>query len=415
MTDSDRRRFLQQVAGSAVALALTPSLLPAAPRRRPGAALQVAVIGMGRQGTALVAELAKFEAAELVAVCDTSESRLRRAQRRAPGAKPHASLGELLAAQPAVQAVFVATPTFTHRDVALEALAAGKHVYCEGPLAVTIEHARDLVRAARKASQVFQVGHIMRSNPVYQLARAFLRSGNIRDLVQLRAHSHEKNSWRSEASSPEEDRERNWKLFRGLSGGLIGELGTHSIDTVAWFTGAYPVSVRGSGSRMAHDDGREHADTLQCQLTYEGGLRMAYDATLCNSFEGTQEVFLGTMGTIRMAETFGWMFKEADATTQGWEVYASREKFHNEEGITLIADATKLAKQGKLQEGIGLPNPPLYYAVQDFLKSVLEGHEVSCTVEDGFRAAAVGSRCLAAIDSGEPRLIEEDLIKVSGS
>ena len=49
------------------------------------------------------------------------------------------------------------------------------------------------------------------------------------------------------------------------------------------------------------------------------------------------------MGTIKMAETFGWLFKEADAPTQGWEVYASREKFHSEEGITLIADASQNA------------------------------------------------------------------------
>jgi hypothetical protein len=50
------------------------------------------------------------------------------------------------------------------------------------------------------------------------------------------------------------------------------------------------------------------------------------------------------------------MFKEADAPTQGWEVYANRQQFHNDEGITLIAGATKLAEQGKLKEGVGLPH-----------------------------------------------------------
>ena len=74
-----------------------------------------------------------------------------------------------------------------------------------------------------------------------------------------------------------------------------------------------------------------------------------------------------------MAWSHGWMFKEADAPTQGWEVYANRQQFHNDEGITLIADATKLASQGKLKQGVGLPHDSLYYSLFDFLKAISEG------------------------------------------
>jgi predicted dehydrogenase len=137
---------------------------------------------------------------------------------------------------------------------------------------------------------------------------------------------------------------------------------------------------------------------------------MHWDATLANSFDGQHELFVGTMGTIKMAETFGWLFKEADAPTQGWEVYASREKFHSEEGITLIADATQLAKQGKLKEGIGLPNPPLYYALQDFLKSVAGEKPATCTAADGYRAAAIALRLEEAIwTNGELAIGPEQL------
>ena len=73
---------------------------------------------------------------------------------------------------------------------------------------------------------------------------------------------------------------------------------------------------------------------------------------------------------------------------------------NHEEGITLIADATKLAAQGKLKEGIGLPNPPLHYAVEDFLKSVVEGAPVACGAAEGFRAAAVAILMQQAMDSG---------------
>ncbi len=84
------------------------------------------------------------------------------------------------------------------------------------------------------------------------------------------------------------------------------------------------------------------------------------------------------------------MFKEADAPTQGWEVYASRQRFHNDEGITLIADATQLAKQGKLKEGIGLPHPPIYYALEAFIDSALTGKPAAAGASEGVAALAAG-------------------------
>jgi predicted dehydrogenase len=138
---------------------------------------------------------------------------------------------------------------------------------------------------------------------------------------------------------------------------------------------------------------------------------LAYDATLCNSFDGQYEQLFGEMGTVKLAWNAGWLFKEADAPTQGWEVYAIREQFHDEQGITLIADATKLAAQNKLKEGVGLPNPPLWYALSDFLRSVLEGAPVVCTAEEGLRAAAVGILAGQAIETGAEVAIDESALK----
>jgi predicted dehydrogenase len=86
-------------------------------------------------------------------------------------------------------------------------------------------------------------------------------------------------------------------------------------------------------------------------------------------------------------------------------------QFHNDEGITLIADATKLASQGKLKEGVGLPQPPLYYALADFLRSVLEQQPVVCPAEEGLRAAAVGILANQAVLSGESVTIDEALLR----
>jgi predicted dehydrogenase len=403
---SDRREFLQQVAGSLAAIALSPTALPLPPRRG-RAPLPVAVIGCGKQGRNLLTELAKLEAVKIAAVCDVREERQKAALRRAAGATAYSDVHALLEQAKEVAAVFVATPTHLHKQVVLDALAAGKHVYCEAPLAASIDDLKAIAAAARGSKSVVQVGHQLRSNPVYLLARSFVRSGAIRDVTMLRAQWHQKTSWRA----PSDDAESNWRLAKKNGCGLPLEVGSHQLDVIAWYLNALPTAVAGTSALLAWNDGRDVPDTVSASYAFPGKVRLHWDATLTNSFDGQFELFLGTMGAIKMAETFGWMFKEADAPTQGWEVYASREKFHDEEGITLIADATKLASQGKLKEGIGLPNPPLYYAVEDFVKSVVESKPVACTVADGFRAAAIAIRTQAAIDAGTELPIGADLFE----
>jgi predicted dehydrogenase len=409
MTRTDRRDFLQQVAGSLAVVALAPEFLPLPPARR-GAPLSIGVVGAGgRQGRAILTELLKFEAAKVAAVCDVRDERLKQAVRRASGAAAYADHRKLLDEQKDVAAIVVATPTHRHREVVVDALKAGKHVYCEAPMAASLEDLKAIAAAAREAKTTFHVGHQLRSNPVYQLARSFLVSGNIRDVLQVRAQWHQKTSWRV----PGDDPELNWRLAKKNACGLPLEAGAHQVDVVTWYLGKFPTAVRGHGALLSWSDGRDAPDTVEASFAFPDGVRMHWDATLANSFDGQHELFVGTMGTIKMAETFGWLFKEADAPTQGWEVYASREKFHSEEGITLIADATKLAKQGKLKEGIGLPNPPLYYALQDFLKSVAEQKPATCTAADGFRAAAIALRADEAIAKGEELAIGPEQLQGS--
>jgi predicted dehydrogenase len=411
MSSTDRRAFLTGTMAGAAALALQPELFAGVPRL--GAPLQVAVIGCGRQGLAILAELAKFEDVTVVGLCDPIEGRLRRGKRRAKGVEGYATHAELLEkAKP--QAVFVATPTHLHRAIVEDAIAAGCHVYCEAPLAHTAEDAVAIAAAARGTQQVVQAGMAGRTNPIYKLARSFFKSGAIRDAVSMRAQHHEKNSLRVMSSDPANEAALNWKLDEAVSLGLPGEFGTHQFDVIHWFTGKYPTAVSGSGAVLAHEDGRKVADTTTCMFTFDRGVQLVWDATLGNSYAGTQEVICGTMGAMRLAWTAGWMFKEADAPTQGWEVYANRQAFHNDEGITLIADATKLAAQGKLKEGVGLPHPPVYYAVESFLKSATDGAPVACSADEGARATLVAIAAQRAVTGGGTVTIAPKDLEVGG-
>ncbi|MEM8757946.1 MAG: Gfo/Idh/MocA family oxidoreductase, partial [Planctomycetota bacterium] len=343
----DRRDFVRGSLGVAGGLIGATTISPAfaAGLGRLPAQARVAVIGCGRQGRAIVAELASFADAQLVGLCDVEPRRLQAAQRRARDVTGYADHAALLSeAKP--DAVFVATPTHLHRGIVEDALGAGAHVYCEAPLAHTADDARAIAVAARGSGKVFQSGYLARANPVYQLARTFFRSDSVRDLISMQATRARKTTWRTPARTPEQDKLLNWRLDPAVSTGLAGEWASHQFDVFHWYTGRYPVRVSGAGSIRLHDDGREVHDTISCLLTFDRGELATYDATLANSYEGMYELLRGSNAAVKLAWSHGWMFKEADAPTQGWEVYANRQQFHNDEGITLIAGATQLAEQG---------------------------------------------------------------------
>ncbi len=384
----DRREFLVQAAGAMAAVSLLPQVLPAAVRG--DSPLRVGVVGVGRQGSAILDELAKIDTAKVLAVCDNDPRRLERAQRKLAGVAAFATHAEMLDKAKDLQAIIIATPTHLHRQIVLDGLAAGKHVYCEAPIAHTLEDSKAIAAAARGAKVVAAAGLEGRSDPVYKLARTFFRSDAVRDVVALRGQNFQKTTWRTPASDPARDKALNWRLDKELSLGLAGELGTHQFDVFCWYRDQYPASVGGSGAILLHADGREVHDTVSCEFAFADARRLHYEASLASSFQGRHEILHGTNATIKLAWTHGWMFKEADAPTQGWEVYANRQQFFNDEGITLIAEATKLADQGKLKEGVGLPNSPLYYALLDFVNAAVTGKAPGASLEVGHRATALG-------------------------
>jgi predicted dehydrogenase len=413
MTNTSRRDFLLQSAGALTAMAIVPNIAALAAQPAGGDALNVAVVGTGRQGRSILAELAKIDGVRVVAICDTDQPRLNSGLRRVQGAKGYADHRTLLDEASDVRAVIIATPTHEHKQIAIDALAAGKHVYCEAPLAHTVEDTRAIAQAARNApTLVFASGLEARSNPIYKLARTFYLSDAVRKAIVINACDFQKTSWRFPASSPDREKAVNWRLDPELSLGLPGEQGVHQFDVALWYTDRLPTAVTGGGSIRVYDDGRAIDDTTFNTLRFDDGLFMHHQASIGTSFERRHETFRGSNAAIKLAWTAAWMFKEADAPTQGWEVYANRQQFHNEEGITLIADATKLASQGKLKEGVGLPNPPLYYSLSDFVTSVRTNQPAVTTAADGMRATIVAIHASKAAASGSEQTIDPALYEL---
>jgi len=325
-----------------------------------------AVIGLGSWGREIVSTLSRIERAEIAAVCDTYGASLKRAARSAPGAAQVQDYRKILE-DDSVPAVIVATPTHLHRQIVIEALEAGKQVYCEAPLAHTIDDARAIALAARKAtSQHFQSGLQLRADKHRAFVLNFIRSGARGKAVAARAQYHKKQSWRQAAPSPERELELNWRLNPETSVGMVGELGIHQLDASNWIHDALPVAVTGFGSTMLWRDGRELPDTSQLVVEYGNGVRLVQTCTLANSFEGEYEVYYGTDGTVTFLGSKSWLFKEADAPLLGWEVYARKDSFYQENGIALMMDASKQASHTQQVADV---ITPLQYALDNFLQT----------------------------------------------
>lgn len=344
-----------------------------------GPKVKCGVIGLGAWGREVIGTLQRQEEAQVVAVCDTYGVMLRRAAAHAPGAASFGDYRQLLADK-SIQAVFIATPSHLHREIAIEALQAGKHVYCEAPMATTIEDAKAIATAARDAiGQVFQPGLSLRSDPRRHFLLQFMRTGAVGKTVMARAQWHKKQSWRYASSNPDREKEINWRLAPALSLGLAGEIGIHQLDSMSWVIKDLPTAVTGFGGVMLWNDGREVADTIQTVLQFPGGIQGIFDCTLANSFDSDYELFFGTDAAVMLRGSKAWLFKEVDAALLGWEVYARKDVFYKETGIALVANASKSTGQNENAEDPPYTNTPLAFALEAFLANV---NEVTGAVED---------------------------------
>jgi len=384
-TDFTRRDFLR---GGSLAAMMT--LLGGIPLRAEEAAnpaadakpvikIKTAIIGCGVWGREILTTLQRLPQAEMVAICDTYESAAKRAGKLAPSAKPTADFQSVLADKD-IQAVIVATPTHQHKDIVTAALKAGKHVYCEAPLAHTLDDAKVIAKAAQEAfKQIFQPGLQQRSDPQNWFLVPFIRSAPLGKSVMATGHWNKKTSWRLDSPNPDRVKEINWRLDKALSLGLVGEIGIHQIDRMVWLMGNQPVAVRGYGAIGFWQDGREVPDTIEAFFEFPDGPFLTYTATLASSFQGEGEVLQGSDASVLMRGSRAWMFKEVDAPLFGWEVYARKESIGEETGIVLRADASK---QKVAVGGTGVQAPEttsLQYALENFLGNC---GEINAAVED---------------------------------
>ncbi len=194
--------------------------------------VRIGIIGLGAWGSrAHLPAFASLPGVEVVAVADPDEPAVRRAADSFGIGRVETDPGRLLLDPEGLDAVVIATPDDTHRDLAIAAFDAGLHVLCEKPLARTVGDAEEMVAAAERSGKVAKIGFLFRHSPVVIRMHEVLTQGLIGE-VQAFEHVG------VNAQFADPRRPLHWKMQRKhANGGVFVEYGAHTIDLAHWFGG----------------------------------------------------------------------------------------------------------------------------------------------------------------------------------
>jgi predicted dehydrogenase len=318
MSEGVTRRSFARTAAIGLAAASASRVVGANERVRLG------FIGVGNRGGQLQAAFATHDDCQAVAFCDVWKPYLDRARERNGGKGDVVTDFRKLLERDDLDALVIATPDHWHAIQTVDACDAGKDVYVEKPLSITIHEGRRMVAAARRNQRVVQVGTHRRSSPLYADLVRLVQDGKIGKVTVSRAYRLS-NMWPDgigQAKHTDPPDGLNWDLWLGprparpyqgniapykfrwwqLYSSQMANWGVHYLDAIRWITGELaPASVSAHGGRFAVDDDRTIPDTLEATFEFASG-RLAlfgqYEASGNPALRSGEVELRGTLGTV---------------------------------------------------------------------------------------------------------------------
>jgi myo-inositol 2-dehydrogenase / D-chiro-inositol 1-dehydrogenase len=260
MSKLARREFLAAAAAA-----------PAAFTQSSSDSISVGMIGVGNRGSYTMQGVIAQPNAKVTAVCDIKPDRLDKAATAAK-AKTYSDYRKLLDDK-GIDAVYISTPCDLHVEMAIAALKAGKHVYCEKPLGITSDSIKQLLQVAKSSNKVFQVGQQMRSMKRIQNTVAKIHEGVIGKVMMVKAQRH------IAEDLPHDGPSADWFFDLKRSGGYLVEMSVHNLDLCNWIINARPDRAAGFGgtTRYINDPpGRTIYDGYGLMYEYPNDVRLSY-------------------------------------------------------------------------------------------------------------------------------------------
>jgi predicted dehydrogenase len=290
----------------------------------------VALIGCGRRGVSVAKDALRL--ADVVAVCDVDRSHAESAAKElARGGKQPDTSNDFrpLLERKDVQLVINGTPDHWHTLINIAAARAGKDIYCEKPLTLTVDEGRHLVKVVRENQTVLQTGTQQRSDRYFRLACELVRNeriGKLKEIIVwlpagLRGGPFAPKSippelnwdfWQGQSPATDYMPERGHTTFRywlDYAGGTTTDWGAHHNDIAFWATGAKgPISVEGKGLVQPVPGGYTAFSEYEVLFTYANGVRHFLKTTRDDNIFGSVINPDGQRNGIRFVGSDGWIW-----------------------------------------------------------------------------------------------------------
>jgi myo-inositol 2-dehydrogenase / D-chiro-inositol 1-dehydrogenase len=315
--------------------------------------IRIGIIGAGYIGGVHAQVLSGDERVSLASIYDVDRGRAERLARSC-GAQAARSVEELIEA---TEAVYVTTPNTKHTELAVMAAEAGKHVFCEKPMATTTTDALRVANAAQTARGVFQVGHNRRFAPVYAALKRILSEEDA-------PHSAHAKMNRGELINP------TWVGDPQVTGGFLYETTIHMFDMLRFLFGEVrELAALGSTHEYPEED------DFSVLLGFEGGVH----ATLCSSADASW------LFPFERVEVF---CHHRTIATREMESLLSSEGMEGKQTTLSMHQLSKEEKWGYLQED------------RAFVDSIVTGAPALVTAHDGYKSVELVDACYRAVRTG---------------
>lgn len=257
--------------------------------------VNLCLIGTGRAGMIHGRNFAGgIKNGRLIALCDPSVQALDKAQEELDCPYVYTDYHEVMD-NPEIDAVIIVTPTVYHKEIALAAAKAGKHILCEKPLAMNEAECLEMIQAAEENQVKLQVGFMRRFDESFQEAKRLIDENTIGEVVLVKSLTH----------GPSEP--KPWMFNISQSNGPIGEVNSHDFDTLRWLSGSEIDTIYAAGGNFrspeVRDEYPDYYDTVTMSLTFaDGKLGMIDGAQYVQYGYDARVEILGTKGSILIGD-----------------------------------------------------------------------------------------------------------------
>ncbi len=309
----ERRTFLKSAATVSSFTILRPEIVFGS---RANSAIRMGVIGCGNRGTAVISSIVENTNSNIVAIADIFEDKLKTAApvfNKLNTAKGFPAFKDSNMYQGSqaymrlldnknVDAVLISSPAYSHVGFLEAAVAAGKHVYCEKPVATDVDGCKRAMEVGEKLNgkQSVAIGFQIRYGTPYVEMVHRIHRGDIGDIitVQLYYFSSGTPMIPLTNASYDEIRIRNHYYFRAMSGGTLLDQGIHMLDVCNWALKAHPLHAVGQGNIKGRPDFGDEFSNYQVLYQYPNDVGVSIHTTKVGpQFGGVCCRFIGTKGT----------------------------------------------------------------------------------------------------------------------